>query len=223
MNEKGGEIFKGKISEKLNSYLETNYSNLKIAKEEIQYNNKEFTQKITSSTNKNLYFYITYKNKEIIDTYKEDYEEGNSLLTYLNKKLEEEIKKRTNIECKVHSINKLNEYSEKVQERLMKEDNLLELKYYYVEKEFTIKEWTKENITEEISKFLKEMQDENITPKYYEIIITKEDEITTSIRISNLTESFLELEEKEEIIQNILEDKNSNLLKENKISYEYEN
>ena len=223
MNEKGGEIFKGKISEKLNSYLETNYSNLKIAKEEIQYNNKEFTQKITSSANKNLYFYITYKNKEIIDTYKEDYEEGNSLLTYLNKKLEEEIKKRTNIECKVHSINKLNEYSEKVQERLMKEDNLLELKYYYVEKEFTIKEWTKENITEEISKFLKEMQDENITPKYYEIIITKEDEITTSIRISNLTESFLELEEKEEIIQNILEDKNSNLLKENKISYEYEN
>ena len=142
INEKGGEIFKSKIDTKIIEYLETNYQELleKTNYEETTYKNKIFSKKIVSKENKNHYFYIQYKNKKITDTYKKDYEEGTTLLNYLNRKLEKEIKKKTNVECKVNPINKLNGYSDKVQEKLLKEDHLLELKYYYISKDIIISE-----------------------------------------------------------------------------------
>lgn len=223
MNEKGGELFKNKISDKVQEYLQSNYSSLNVIQDTMTYQNNTFTQKITSKSNKNLYFYISYKNKEIKDTYKKDYQEGTTLLTYLNKKLEEEIEDKTNITCKVSSISNLNDYTDKVQERIIKEDNLLELKYYYIEKEFVIKDWNKEVIAEEITNLIKIMSENKITPKYYVISIIKKDDITTSIKIKNITEDFINLENKEEIIQSIIEEKDNELLKENKITVEYEN
>lgn len=225
MNEKGGDLFKSKISEKLDSYLESNYSNIKdsIQKEEINISNNEFEEKITSKKNKNLYFIIKYKQKEITDSYKKDYEEGQTLLNYLNQKLEKDIYNLTKINCKVNSVTTLNNYSEKVQERILKEDNLLQLKYYYIEKEFMIDNWDEKTITKEIEIFLENMTAKEITPKYYEIIITNSQEITTSIKIFNITENFLELDNKEKIIKDILDNKNSNNLKENKITYQYIN
>ena len=44
--------------------------------------------KVTNKLNKNHYFYITYSNKKITDTYKEDYLEGRTLLTKTSNNLE---------------------------------------------------------------------------------------------------------------------------------------
>lgn len=225
VNEKGGELFKTKADEKIMSYLQSNYNDLikSTNQEETTYKDSIFTKKVISKSNKNLYFYIKYHNKEITDTFKTDYEEGTTLLDYLNTKLEKEIKKETNIDCNVYSLNKLNKYSEKVQERIIKEDNLLQLRYFYISKEIQISNWNKEDITKEITSFIKAINDKGITPKYYEIIITNEEDITTSIKITNITENFLEINNKEQIIEDILNNKDTKLLKENKITFEYEN
>ena len=225
MNEKGGDLFKSKISEKLDNYLESNYSELKesVSLGEINYQDNSFKRKITSKKNKNLYFYLQYNNKKITDTYKKDFKEGLTLLSYLNKKLAKEIKKKTKQECTVKAIAKLNDYSEKVQEKILEEDNLLQLKYYYIEKEIIIKDWNKETITKEITSFIKKMKEKDITPKYYVITVINEQDVTTTIEISNLTEALLEANNQEELINDILEDKKSKALQEAKITYQYKN
>ena len=67
------------------------------------------------------------------------------------------------------------------------------------------------------------MQAEKITPKYYVITIIKADEITKSIRISNITDDFINLNNKEEIIDDILNEKETDRLEKSKITYKYEN
>lgn len=136
VNEKGGKIFLPKATNKINTYIDENYNQIKeeIAIENIDYKNRTFTAKIISKQNKNLFFYITYKNKKIQDTYQKDYIEGKSILTYLNKKIEKEINDKTNIEYKVHEISTLDKYTDNVKEQIIKEENLLSLRYYYLEK-----------------------------------------------------------------------------------------
>ncbi|MBP5679046.1 MAG: hypothetical protein J6X28_04385 [Bacilli bacterium] len=221
INEKQGDLLKTKVSKKIDEYLETNYENIlsNINKEEVKYKNNEFTAKIMSKENKKLYFTVKYKNKNITDTYQKDYEEGKTLLTSLNKSIENTIQEETNIDCKVHEIKPFNKYSEKVQERLLKEEDLIHLKYYYIEKELEIDSWEKEGVTKEIEKVIKPIKEKEITPKYYEITLVNKEDITTTITISNITEEFLELEEKEEIIDDIIHQKNTERVKNSKITY----
>ncbi len=225
VNEKGTVLLKNKVEKQLNTYLEDNYQEIlsNTKKEETIIKNNLYSKKIVSNKNKNLYFLIKYQNKKISDTYKKDYVEGKTLFTYLNKKLEKDIKNKTKIDCKVDTVTTLDKYSDKVQERIIKEDNLLELKYYYIQKELLIDNWNNKEITKEITKLIEEMKNSNITPKYYEITITNKDDITTSIKISNINEEFIENTKKEQIIQDIINNKETDLLKENKITYKYEN
>ncbi len=225
ISEKKGTILEPKIDKKIDEYIETNYSDIlnNINKNSIYYKNNSYIKKISSKDNKNLYFYVIYKDKEITDTYKKDYIEGKSLLDYLNKDIEKKIQNKIKIKCKVNSVTKLNDYSEKVQERIIKEDNLLELKFYYIQKEIMINDWNSETITNEINNLINKVESNNITPKYYEITITNKNEITTSIKISNITKDFVELNNNKEVIEDILNNKNTELIKENKITFEYNN
>ena len=91
-----------------------------------------------------------------------DYIEGESLLAYLKEQAEKEIQKKTKIDCKIYPVRKLNEYSKQVQEKLIKEDNLLELKYYYLEKELLIKDWSSKEITKEITELIETTQENTI-------------------------------------------------------------
>lgn len=225
VNEKGGDLFKTKASNKIDSYFETNFNDLSntLTKEEIKYEDSIFEKKIISKKNKNLYFTIKYAKRELSDTFKKDYEEGNTLLTYLNTKLAKDIYKLTKTECKIHNITTLDKFSDKVRDRIIKEENLLNLKYYYIEKEFSIDNWNEKEITNTITTFITSMKEKEITPKYYEITITNAKEITTSIQLSNITEEFLESKEKDQIIKDILEKKESELLKNSKITVQYKN
>ncbi|MBR6136930.1 MAG: hypothetical protein IKQ06_02100 [Bacilli bacterium] len=222
MNEKGGDLFKVKVEKKFETYLNDNYEDLlnTIKKDKVNYKNNTFTQKIVSKKNKNWYFTLQYKNKEYSDTYQKDYVEGNSILNYLNNKVEKEIKDKYKIDCEVKAITTLDKYSEKVQEALLKEDNIINIRYYYIKKDLLISDWNKETITNEIVQTIKDLKDKNITPKYYEISITNENDITEAITLSNINESFIDRNDKEEIISDILNGKESDKVKESKITFQ---
>lgn len=226
MNEKGGTIFSPKIEKEINSYLNENYNSIKdsLKQNPIEYNKRKFKLKIESKKNKNLFFYITYNKGNITDTYKEDYDEGNTLLAHIEKKIEKEIFDKTNIECSVKSQDTLNNFTTKLQERIINEDNLSELSFYRIEKELIISKWNKENILSEIENLIKTLDSKNINPKYYKIIISKEEDVSYSIEINNITKDFLNDKNKLKIIENILNNKDTNNYIDNsKITYKYLN
>ena len=216
VTEKFGNIMIPKVTKKLNTYIEENYKDLNLNTNEVTYKNTTYTMKVESKENKHHYFYINYYNKKITDTYKKDYIEGKNLLNYIKKKLKKDINTKTNINCDVEITSTLDKYTNIVREKIIKEDNLLELKFYIIKKELIIDKWDEETITNKINNFLSNFTD--ITPKSYTITVTNKDDITESIEIKNITKKV-----SKEIINDIIKDEKSDLLKENKITYKYLN
>ncbi len=216
--EKFGNILTPKITKKINTYIEEKYKDLDLKTNKVKFKNTTYTMKVESKENKNHYFYIKYFNKKITDTYKKDYLEGNRLLTHIKNKLNKEINNKTNTSCDIEITSTLNKYTDIVQERIIKEDNLLELKFFIVKKEIIIDNWDEETITNKINNFINKFETNNITPKSYTITITNKEDITESIKIKNITNKV-----DKDIIHDIIKDKKSDLLKENKITYKYLN
>ena len=223
-SEKAGGLLIPKAQEKINNYIDNKYKNekdnFKLGK--IKYKNTTYTMKVNNKENKNHYFYIKYYHKRIKDTYKKDYIEGKTLLTNIKKNLKKEIEKETSTSCEIIILNTLDKYTSTVQNRIIKEDNLKELKFYNLKKEILIKNWNSKEITDKINKTISMYKENNITPKNYIITITNKEDITESIEIK-LTEDFISISSKEKIISDIINDNNTKLLKENKITYKYLN
>ena len=218
INEKKDELLKNKIEKRINNYLETNFSNLDLNKDILKYKNKSYKLKVISKKNNNHYFYIIYKDKEITDTYKQDYEEGNTLLKNKTNEIKKEIKEETSIECDVLPTNKLNEYNTLIQEKLLNNE-IDNLKYYYIKKELIIDNWNEEEITKEIINLITTISNNDFTPKYYNITIINNNDITQSIEINNITEDFINNTENIQIIKNIISNNKSELLNKNKITF----
>ena len=225
VNEKANTIFLPKIEKKMNDYLADNYSNIKeeITTGKIVYNKKTYTMKVANKNNKNLYFNIYYKNKKLSDTYKKDYFQGRTLYTSIEKKLEKDINEKTDGEYSIKIVSNLNKFTPQVQKRIISENNLLQLKFYNIEKEIIIKDWTEENISNEINNIINNLKENGITPKYYTITITDAKDITKSIKIDKITEDFTTNKNKNEIISAIINNEHSALLNENKIEYTFLN
>jgi len=219
MNEKGGEIFSPKVEKKINSYIEKNYTSINFNKSKVEYKDNTFSMKLSNKKNDNHYFYISYKRGKYEDTYKEDYFEGKNILNHTTELIETRIQELTNEKVLIKSTNTLDKYTSKVQDRIIKEDNLINLKYYYLTKEITISSWNKDTIINEITNTINTMNKNNITPSYYIFIFTDENDITKSIEIDNVNETFINNQNKDQIIIDILNDNNSELLKTNKITY----
>ena len=211
------ELF-NEIEKKNNNILEmkTKYNEINIEKE-------RYEKELTSKENKNLYFYIKLKNKEIEDTYKEDYVEGKTLFSILQKNIEAKINELTNTSSSVELLSTFDNYTTSVKERILKEDNLLELPFYTLKKEILINNWNSTDITSEIVEEIKKYEEKGITPKSYTFIITNKSNISEAIEIQNIKNNFPNNNEKELIIHDILEDENTKRLKENKITYKYLN
>lgn len=225
VTEKAGGVLIPKAKEKMDDYLTENYSSIKdsLILNDVTYKDSTYKAKVTSKKNKNHYFYIYYSMKKITDTYEKDYQNGEQLFKKIKKELTKNIKDKTNINCDIEIISDLDNYTEKVQERLIKEENLSELKFFSLKKELIINNWTAQSISSEIAKLINIINSHNITPKYYEITITNKNDITQSIKISNLTERFLTNKYQEQLINDIINDSNSVILKESKITYKYLN
>jgi len=225
INEKSSTIFIPKVQEKMDTYLKENYKDLvnNLDTDTIKYSKSKYSMKVKNKDNNNLYFYIYYKNKKITDSYESDYSQGKTLLNHIRKNLEKEIKNTLKDNYKVEINTTLDNFTPKVQERIINEENLLQLKFYTLEKEIIINNWNEEEITNEIDNIIIETTEKNITPKYYNIIITDKNDITKSLKITNLTDDFSKNLVKKEIISAIINDDNSKLLEENKIEYTYLN
>ena len=130
VKEKQNILFKPKIENSINEYISNNYNDLDLKKSEVKIENNKFIMKVMNKTNENLYFYITYYKKEITDTYQKDYIEGNSLIPYINKQIENKINNIYNVNAKVTITNTLDNYSSQIKEKLLKEDKLENLKIY---------------------------------------------------------------------------------------------
>ncbi len=218
ISEKGGKLVIPKIQKEMEQYLKTNYPKLEnIKNEEIKYKSNNYQMKVISNENKNLFFYINRKNKKISDTYQKDYLEGNSLFSYLESKLEKEIQQKTNTTVKVNIISTLDQYTTKVHEQIINEENLLQLKFYIIEIETVIDNWSSSSIEKQLKDSISIYNSKNITPNSYTFIITNKEDITESIEIKNIKSDTIT----KEIIQDILDDNNTKRLKDNKIKYNY--
>lgn len=223
MSEKKDTILIPKATKKIASYIEDKYNKDDFKLGDVSYKNNKYTMKVSSKDNNNRFFYIYYTKAGITDSYQEDYIEGKSFLFILKKDLEKSIKSIVNTKVTVEIPTTLDQYTDAVRERILNEDNLLELKFYIIKEELFLKEWNPTEIEKQIELCINKYNNSNITPKSFTIIINNDNEITESIEINNLTTDFINNPSKIEIINDILNDNNSILLKTYKITYVYKN
>ncbi len=221
VTEKLAPYFVPKIDEKLNTYLEKNYSE-KLAEWSIKktvYKNTIYQMKVTSKENKNLYFTVKYQNKKISDTYQEDYIEGKTLLTTLSNNLEKKLEEKYKDSYHIKTLSTWNNYNKTTQEKILKNNTIEDVPIYTLEKEI-VTEWTAENMVESILTLHKTLKKDNITPKNYNLTITDKAKVKNSIKIVNLSSSIVESTQLTKILNDILNNSQSEILKTNHISYQ---
>ena len=225
MNEKKSTIILPKVKEKMNEYIQENYKDIinNINISDVSYENNDYIMKVISKNNQDYFFYVKYQDNKINDSYQEDYIEGKQLLQKIAKDLQNEINTETNENCKVEIITTLDKFTTQVKDRIIKEEDLKDLKFYSISFELQISNWDYKTITKEITNKMNNFKSKNIDPKYYKITITNKNDITQSIEISNITSDFITHQYKEYIISDILEGKQTQLLQQNKIKYTYLN
>lgn len=215
--EKLAPFYTEKIETRINEYLEKNYqeeiNDFELGK--ITYKNTKYQAKVRNKENKDLYFTIIYQNKKITDTYEEDYKEGKTLLKTYKKELEQEISKKINQEVQITFPLTLNKYTQETREKIInkKIDNTIYNIAFTLNTKLDI-----EHIIEKITEISTLLRQENITPNTYEITIKDQD---TKLQISNITQSVLEKNALTEIINAIMNNEESNLIKEHNITYQY--
>lgn len=225
LNEKSAPYFAPKIEKKLIDYLKTEY------KDEYNdfdigttiYSKTKYNLKVTAKKNKNLYFNIFYDNKKITDTYEKDYKQGKTLLKSITKKIEDKLKNKYNQDFNIIMSKSLDEYSKQIQDNLILKNDLKSLKIYTLETTITSK-WNTNDIGSKIIKLNNNLKEENLTPKSYNITIINSKDATKSVKISNLTTEIIEDSTLlSSIISDIIKNENSELLKQNNITYKYFN
>ena len=82
-----------------------------------------------------------------------------------------------------------------------------------------IENWNSTEITNSINNLIYKFNEKNITPKNFQIRITNKEDITESITIKNIKNNFVLIQNNEQIIKDILNNNNSNLLKQYEITY----
>ena len=222
LKEKQSTILLPKVEQKIDNYIDENYNSQELTKGKITINNDTYKIKITNKKNKNHCFYITYSNKKITDTYKEDYLEGKTLIKHLNNVIEKSIYEKTNKQYTIKINNTYDNFSDKIKEILQTEENLESLKIYTLETEITSL-WNTSSITKNITNIMTNLNNKNITPKNYTFIITDKNDITKSVKIINLTIDNIEKNNLSIIINDIINNKQTSILTENQITYEYIN
>ena len=199
-------IMSDKVDIKLNKYLKDNYNNKELSSNKTIYKNTKYQKKVYNKTNNNLYFYIYYNNKKITDTYNKDYLEGKTFLKYISKSIEKDINKKTKYKTKITINNKLNKFNNDIKERLLKENNLLELS---------------KSISNKIKSINNNLNNNKIIPKDYIIEITDTKDITKSVKVSNIKP--IDINNINKIMDYIINNPSENIVPNTNIEYIYLN
>ena len=226
INEKTASFLIPKIEDKMNNYIKENYKEIEndIDKSKVTYKTPKYTMKITNKKNKYHTFYIYYQDKKITDTYKKDYVEGKKLLNHSTSIIQKEVNKITKSKDYTITINKkLNSFTNEIQRRIIREDNLVNLRIYNIEKVYKVDKIDNETISKIIKDEITSIENNNITPRTYKFTFTEKKDITNSLEISNVTYKFINNDSYNEIINDIINDNNSKLVKNAGIEYKYLN
>ncbi|MBE6157860.1 MAG: hypothetical protein E7160_03610 [Firmicutes bacterium] len=225
VNEKFSFYYIPKVDKKLNNYFNEHYKSIKddVIINKTTHKNMTYTLKVISKENKNLYFKINYQDRKISSTYKKDYIEGKTLLSKISKDIEKEINKNIKYEINVKIDKNLNDFSTLVKERIINENNLVNLKIYDIYTELEVNKLTNKNIYNEILELYKTLQSKSITPRTYNITITNKEDITKSIEINGITSELIESNDLILVINDIINKKPSDILNKYDITYKYLN
>ena len=225
VNDKMSSYLIPRIDKKLNNYLKEKYPNIidDVKTNKTTYKNMTYTLKVISKENNNLYFNINYQNKKITDTYKNDYVKGHTLLNKISKDIEKDINKNIKNKITVKINKNLDDFSTLVKERIIKEEDLINLSIYDIYTDLETEQLTNTNIYNEIILLHKSLNSKNITPRTYNITITSTEDITKSIEINGITSELIENNDLNLVINDIINKKESDILNKYNITYKYLN
>lgn len=222
---KMGGIMIPKIEKKLTQYIKEEYkeieNDLKIGETTYIQEKSLYQVKVSNKINRNLYFFVNYKNKKITSTYQKDYIEGESLFNELKTKYEEEITKNTDYQNTTITFpKKLNQYTKTNQEKIIMEDTKL-IPIYQITTELEIKKWDTKTMSKKIKNYINDLTTLDYNPKEYTLIISNEQKIDQIVKIEKLTKNLIETD-LDSIIDGIIEDDKS-IIKKYNINYQYTN
>lgn len=225
VNEKMAPYYIPKIDNKLNEYLKEKYSNIlndvKIGT--TKYERTKYNLIVSNKENKNLNFRVYYDNKKITDTYNKDYLEGKTLLKYFESKTEKDINKLIPGDYDVSINNTLDKFTATVYDTLLKSSSILDLRIYNLTVSISVNKFNGEDVSNNILKLYDRLNKFSITPKTFSFIITDKNDITKAVRIDNIMNTNFDSGSINQIIDDIINEKESTLLSENNITYKYLN
>lgn len=221
INEKKYILLETKVEEKLTAYIDTNYqeikSDLKIHKIDYQPGSHIYKIKLVSKQNKNLFFYISYKNKKISSTYQEDYVEGKSLLTFYKNKFEKEINDGRKLKTTLTFTKKLNFYTSDIKENFIN-NQIKSLPVYHLKTELKPTSFNINDITSSIKTYHQYVMSLGYNPKNYTFKVLFED-INNSFEIKNITGELIN-NHIEELVGGII-NKDKSIITMYNITYQY--
>lgn len=188
INEIKPNLTQKKVDQKLTTYITDNYQQIieTVNIRNTTYKNGIYQKRVENKINKNLYFIVKYKNKKISTTYKEDYEEGQTLIKKVEKEQNQLLQKKLkNTSLKKYTISlsyniKLNNCTNLVKNKFIKEAPLLNLSTINVEKTIL---FDKQSLNNELLNLNNIMESLKITPKNYNLTYTNINDMTKTINI----------------------------------------
>ena len=177
---------KNNINKKINEYIDINYKEIKdeLKINKLKSSKDSYSKRISNKKNKDLYFIINYKNKEISSTYEKDYLEGNTLFTVLEKRMSEKldkINKNNNYKSLKISYNlKLNNCTDNIKNKLINGNYDLPL---YTISDTKMINLDENSIQTEIQNLHNYITSLKLNPKNYKLTYTDLKNETNSITI----------------------------------------
>ena len=167
-----------------------------------------------------LYFMIYYKNKNFESTYKNDYIKGNSILSfYKNKFLKKLSNSKKYTDTNISFTKDLDKYSSVIKDAIIKDDNVNLLSIYTSKSNIVVNKFSRDVIINEVNKYYKFIESNNLRPKYYSIVLINKEDITKSLEIENLTSELI-INNIEEIVDSII-NKDKKVIDKYNINYKY--
>ncbi len=224
INIKNKELLLPKVEKKMDSYIKNKYidisNNININKAKYNNSKNQYEIKVSSKDNNNLYFMVYYKNNKFSNTYKNDYIKGNSLLNYYKKSFLKKLpKSKKYINTEISFTKSLNNYSSIVKKALIDNDNIAELSIYSIKSDTIVPNFNNDSLINYINNYYKYINNSNLKPKYYNLILTNKDDITKSLEINNLNEELI-INNLEEIVTSIVNN-DKTITKKYDFNYKY--